>query len=409
VQLVRQAREAVLAAPRSAQTWGKLGMILMANDFQEEAQVCLAQAERFDPRDPRWPYFTGMSISLGDPEAGVAGMKRAVELWGDGPLAPRMRLGELLLRLGRREEAVAQFQKILARPADPSEAGSEFQRLANAQARARAHLGLARAAFAQGRFDESLSYLPGAAREPSTAPAAHILMAEIYQRRGDTAAADRERKKVGPDLPTLTPPLDPVYQEAEDLKVGQEIGLKRAGDLMKANRLGEAIALLRKLSASYPDSSGIWLKLGWALFLQGNLPESEHTLRRALKLGPNMVEGHYSLGVVLFEEKDFEPAARSFRRATELKPDHAFAYYHLGLCLQHQGNRPGAIEAYRNCCRAKPNLPEGHLSLGEVLAEAGETEEALAQVREATQLNPSDAKARKLLQDLEAKKASRPK
>src|SRR5438874_1773924 len=56
---IRQEREAVFRSPRSEAAWGQLGLVLAGNDFFLEAATCLAQAERFDDREFRWPYLLG--------------------------------------------------------------------------------------------------------------------------------------------------------------------------------------------------------------------------------------------------------------------------------------------------------------------------------------------------------------
>src|SRR5437868_5647204 len=71
VAAVQEARTAVLQASRSARAWGQLGMVLAAHQFTAEANACFAQAERLNPKEPRWPYYQGVALSLGDPEAAI--------------------------------------------------------------------------------------------------------------------------------------------------------------------------------------------------------------------------------------------------------------------------------------------------------------------------------------------------
>src|SRR5437868_5888615 len=63
-EAVDGAREEVRRHPRSGAAWGKLGMVLGANGFQEPAVVCFGHAERFDPDNPRWPYLSGVQMLL---------------------------------------------------------------------------------------------------------------------------------------------------------------------------------------------------------------------------------------------------------------------------------------------------------------------------------------------------------
>src|SRR5947209_3700073 len=59
-EAVEEALQAVRRQPRSGRTWGVLGMVLTANGFNQQAIECLAQAERLDPQEPRWPYAHGV-------------------------------------------------------------------------------------------------------------------------------------------------------------------------------------------------------------------------------------------------------------------------------------------------------------------------------------------------------------
>src|SRR5437764_828110 len=56
-QAVGAALEEVRRRPRSGAAWGRLGMVLHANGFDEHVADCYRNAERFDPNNPRWPYL----------------------------------------------------------------------------------------------------------------------------------------------------------------------------------------------------------------------------------------------------------------------------------------------------------------------------------------------------------------
>ncbi len=119
-------RDAVLQSPRSIDAWGRLGMVLLANQFRPEAADCFAQAERLADRDGRWPYLRALALQRSDPEAAVAELRRALDLGGDevGPARPR--LAELLLEQGRLEEADREFRLALASNPDDARATSDW-------------------------------------------------------------------------------------------------------------------------------------------------------------------------------------------------------------------------------------------------------------------------------------------
>src|SRR5437762_8005509 len=51
---VQAARARVLKEPRSGEAWGELGKVFLANEMEDASQVCFTQAQRLDPKNPRW-------------------------------------------------------------------------------------------------------------------------------------------------------------------------------------------------------------------------------------------------------------------------------------------------------------------------------------------------------------------
>src|SRR6266700_2265025 len=69
--LIDQTVAEVRVSPRSGATWGKLGMVLQNYDFKAEARYAFSQAEQFDPRQPRWPYFQGAMLAALDSQQAI--------------------------------------------------------------------------------------------------------------------------------------------------------------------------------------------------------------------------------------------------------------------------------------------------------------------------------------------------
>src|SRR5260370_25866782 len=119
VSAVEVIRENVLKDPNSARAWGDLGEVFLANELEEESSVCFAEAERLDPSNPRRPYFrAGPLLNRGEREAALTFLVRSVERYeaeGEAATAPRLRLAETLLFLGRLDEAEAHIRHALKR------------------------------------------------------------------------------------------------------------------------------------------------------------------------------------------------------------------------------------------------------------------------------------------------------
>ncbi len=143
-RLIEERLSEVRKQRTSADAWGALGMALYYNRFIEEGMSCFAQAERLDPTNPRWPHHQGIAYLASDPAAALPKFQRATELGGDANPASRLRLAELYLRLGRFDDARAQFEILLEK------AGANHPR---------AHLGLARLDFLAGNLVQSRKHL----------------------------------------------------------------------------------------------------------------------------------------------------------------------------------------------------------------------------------------------------------
>src|SRR5207249_2919935 len=129
-----------------------------------------------------------------------------------------------------------------------------------------------------------------------TRKASHLLLAEIYQRRGDKTAADRESRRAA-DLPDDEAWPDPFDEEVKQLRTGRQVFLARADRFIRQGRVADAIALLERTVHDYPDSGEASLLLGKA-YLAKNDPRAEQALRTATRLAPDLVEAPFYLGGV---------------------------------------------------------------------------------------------------------------
>jgi tetratricopeptide (TPR) repeat protein len=388
---VEEARAAVRRSPGSAAAWGRLGMVLTAHDFNEEAQPCFAEAERRDPQEPRWPYHQGLWLALTDPEAAAVKLRRAAELGGENFVAAALRLAELLQAQGLGDEAEGWLVQVLRRAPDD----------------ARARLGLGRLACRRGELAPAREHLTAAAADPLTRKAAHTLLAEVYRRGGDGRAADEEltRAEALPDNP---PRPDPYVEEVARLKVGEAATFRRANRMVERGQSREALGLLRRAVHDYPASSRCWVLLAWAANEQKDYPEGEAAARAALCLEPDLPAAHLCLGIALVGRGRAKEAAACFRRALEFKPNYTEAHYNLALCLRWQGERAAAVESLRTAVRCRPESVRSHARLGEWLAEDGRYEEAAEALEQAARLDPDDGAVRQRLAEVRQRLGTAP-
>jgi tetratricopeptide (TPR) repeat protein len=386
VAAVEEARARVRQSPRSAAAWGRLGMIFLAHGFRTQATSCLAQAERLDPRELRWPYFQALgALAAGDGESAVPKLEQTLALGSDSSDAPRLQLADLLLSLDRLDEAENHFRHLLQKNTRHP----------------RARLGLARLLSQRGDPRASLAQVSFAQGDNRTQKAACLLLAQIHQQLGNQAKAE-EAQRLSAALPEDQPWPDRLRDEVNDARTGKDAWMDRAQALAHKGQLPEAIALFEQTVRAYPEADDAWFQLGVVYLMQKNQPAAEQALRRATEVGPGSYENVFYLGNALVLRGDLAGGMTCFRKAAELKPDYAPAYHVLGNCLVQTGDSTGAIDAYRAAVRYEPTLFEVQLSLATLLAEKGPHAEALMHAEQALRLRPSDPRAKKLMQRLAA-------
>ena len=376
---IEEGRKAVQDAPASSIAWGRLGMLFYAHSYKSEADICFARAQRLDPEEPRWIYFQAINLDKRDPAAALRQYEQALEKCGDRPPSVRLRYAELLLKENHLEEAEQQFRAVLRRDGND----------------ARAHLGLARLAAQRGDVEESFRHLERSAQDPAGERASHYLMAELYERRGDNELAEvhqkaaLQAKNIGW--------TDAFVDEALEFRTGLRKYLNRSSTLIHLGHHAEAADLLEKLTKVYPNSFQVWARLAKAHMRLQDWSGADVALRRALEIDPSGVEAHFLMGLFTEEKGDFQEACKWFRKAIEVEPFLADAHYHLGLSLAKLHERPGATDALRTALRCQPNLAEAHLALATELAQGGQALEAMIHAQAALQVDPKDAKGKKLL------------
>jgi tetratricopeptide (TPR) repeat protein len=393
-RVIEAARAEVIRQPRSGPAWGKLGRLLLVHDMGSWAAPCFAHAERFDPDNPRWPYFRAMLLLNEDPRSAVAAMRRAAELCAErdpDDTAVRLRLAEVLVVVDRPQEAAAEFQRVLSlQPDNP-----------------RALYGLGQLAAGSGDLQTARRCLADCCTDAQTRKKAAAELARVLMRLGDaTGAAAAQRQALGAPLDVDVP--DPFVAENDALKVSRADTFRLAREMIRTGHSRDALALLKRSVREKPDYQG-FLELGQALMSMDDPIRAIAALREAVRLDPNGVRAAYLLSTLLFEQAERSAAQEPLReavafarRAVALKPDHAFSHVYLGLALKAQGQRQEALGALRAAVQCAPDRPEPYLYLSEMLAEDGRKDEARRLMEQAGRmpLPPNDRRPRAALEHL---------
>ena len=385
VAAVEEAQEAVRSAPRSGAAWGKLGQILYVHGLDRPAVDCFARAAQFAPDDPRWPYLHGRAIKRENGDAALPLLRRAADLCQGNPPAPSLLLAELLLERGDLAQAQAQIDLALRR--DPSSP--------------RALLDRARLQIALGKWQEAQRDLEESIRRAPNVKVSHLLLANVYARAGDAAAAQREapRARTLPEQPDWP---DPFLQELADLAIGRSALLQRAQRLLAQGHPKQAVVALEAAAAQYGDHAEVLIALGDA-YLRDNQPaRAQQALQRAINIEPQSSDAQLRLGQALAAQQRFTDALTPLREAVRLNPNLPRTHYDLGRCQEKLGDLPSAIEQFRQSVRVEPSFKEGYIALAQALNQSGRREESIEPLQRALALDPDDQTTQDLLKRTQA-------
>jgi len=203
--------------------------------------------------------------------------------------------------------------------------------------------------------------------------------------------------------------------------------------LIRDNRLGEAVKLGRSRLKENPEDYDSRYALGVAHLVSGNLNEAcEHlsqvfekrpidykcaanlgvvqlrlknydkaisTLQYALSLNPSYVEAEYNLACAFLASKKTAPALEHFTALRNSHPNNLNYQCAIADTHRESGRWVKAINAYRRILPQDQNYFRAHLNLGALLLHLGKVEQARNHCETAVELCPTEIKAHKNLGD----------
>jgi tetratricopeptide (TPR) repeat protein len=353
--------------------------LLVEYDFRSQAQDCLQRAAELDPGNPRWPYFHGRALAIMHPTEAIHQFRRAAEICGNDPEAPRFRLARLLAEQGRWDEARREFEPLLkAKP------GFTPARLLSA-----------RAAQAQGNLAGAIALARDCTSDSRTARSAWALLAILLRQQGDHDAAQHAAQRATAALADEGFG-DPFEAEVTLLRGDPRSLSEQAHPLLAAGHWDAATSLIDQLVRQHPQYPDTWLLLGRLQFLRKDPAAAEKSLHHHLELSPQSAQGLFQLGLVLLAQNRFTESADAFDRATQLKTDYGPAYYNRALALARAGQIRPAMAAFNESIRYNPERADSYFLLADLCLRTGDTPRALQLLDQAQALAPADPRLRDL-------------
>ena len=305
----------------------------------------------------------------GDLEEASSLFAQALELKPNDPLL----LGNLAiteLRLGRREEAAAAYQKVLALDR------SAGHTLIDEELRLQALTALGAIFLDMGAYEDAASHLEEAVQRQPNGRVAWQNLGVARQRLGDRDGAIEalaQAYALAPDDPDLAGSLAQAHLDAE--------------------QWSQAAELLGRVTAAFPERADLWLRLGLARERLGDTAPALDAFEAALRVDGENREGlaeqaAMRLAYGALRNQESERAAAAARRLTAWRPEDVEAWTYLGLALLQAGDAEAAAEAFRRSSELAPEAAEGPNNLGSALQAQGDLRGAEAAFREAIEREP---------------------
>jgi tetratricopeptide (TPR) repeat protein len=352
--LIKEAENAGVAPEALELAWGQ-ALIAARNPAEAEAVFRKATA--------RSPSLVAARVGLasaleegGKLDEAEDELQRAVSELKVAGL--RDRLADLLLKRGKKQEALAAFEAELA-------SGNNDHSV---------RVRLAKLALDLGKLDRAAVELEAVVGDSPGTPEAYFTLGRVREAAGDLPRALRDYRSAllyesHPQLHlALGRTLAALGKEDDAL-----VHLGSAGELaaarlelarirMRRNRIDEALIDAEAAARLAPGDGQAHFILGLCLDLQGRSADAAIAWRAALKVSPQLSEAHYRVGRHEMDKGHPAAAIAHFRQAAERRPAgvtwEADLYFQLGLAELTAGSKSAAAAALRRYLEvAAPDAP----------------------------------------------------
>ncbi|MEO6004409.1 MAG: tetratricopeptide repeat protein [Opitutus sp.] len=372
--------ESVAIAEARAQGWShsrdglvELSRLYHANGFFPEAITCYEGLSQLEPGNPRWLHLRASIIAnFGQMDEALPLREQVVKL-APSYIPGRLRLGDVLLKTNRSEDAARVYAEVLSRvPGEPY-----------------ALLGLARCALVKNDWAKAKAHLETAIAQHPDFIGAISLMVTVSEHLGDAATAEAMRSAMAGGVFTDLP--DPWIDELSEVcyddyllsvaasvanfasnravaleLINRAIGLapevisyrRQAGQYyLQDSNFGAAKVQLEKALAINPADSDCWLRYLDAL--RGlNQPQAVvAAMRNGLAQCPQSSGLHLEYARWLKSVNRLDEAITEFRRGYELRPTEASPLVELATTYLTAGRVNDAVESLNQALERQPEHP----------------------------------------------------
>lgn len=166
-------------------------------------------------------------------------------------------------------------------------------------------------------------------------------------------------------------------------------------------RLDTALETYERAGRLDPQSAEVQFNIGTTLAMKGQFQEAVTRLKEAARMDPASAEIWTNLGNAYLDWGQPAAARQSLERALQLDPKSALVHNSLGTLYGRQGSLDRALEELQSAIRLQPDYESAYLNLGILYLKKQERRKAIEMFRKVRELNPRNADARRMLEQLQ--------
>ncbi|HIG30424.1 MAG TPA: tetratricopeptide repeat protein [Verrucomicrobiales bacterium] len=330
-----------------------LGMAYAVNKLWVPAILAFKNIIEIAPNEPHgYLYYAVSSQEAGNTDQAVEVLLQLNSKFPN--FAPGFyRMGEILLKANRPEEADAAFKQL--------------RKLAPDQWRG--YTGSGDSMLRRNQFAEAVPVLEKAVTLAPQIKTAHYLLGVAYQNLGRIQEAERELL-LGVNAVMSPMPDDWSKRAPQHMKRLQD-QLDMAMYRHQRGQIALSIEMLKEALQWNPTNLTVLRNMALAYSDFGKPQKSYELLSQALELDPNYLPAHIILtSVCLHLEKD-EEAMKHADKAIELSPDSADAYLAKADVMTVLENQEETLALLKTAAEKDPENPYTQLEIGDLMMEMG--------------------------------------
>ena len=369
--------ESVATAEARARGWQhardgllELSRLYHANGFYPEAIKCYEGLTQLEPGNPRWLHLRASIVAnFGRMDEALPLREHVVKL-APTYVPGRLRLGDVLLKTNRAEDAARVYAEVLSRvPGEPY-----------------ALLGLARCALVKNDWAKAKEHLEAAIAQHPDFIGAISLMVTVSEHLGDTATAEAMRTVMSGGVFTDLP--DPWVDELSEVCYDDYLLSVAASVANFANNRAVALELINRAIALSPEIIAYRRQAGQYYLQDGNFGTAKVQLEKALAINSADSDCWLRYLDALRGLNQTQAVVAAMRNGLAQCPQSSGLHLEYARWLKSVNRLDEAITEFRRGYELRPTEASPLVELATTYLTAGRTNEAVESLNQALERQP---------------------